>query len=73
MTKNKIEIIWQDKGKYYGHHNMPTPCTCSPVSYTETYDVHADRWYAHPDMEDAHPRAYHALVSLEGLIYMLGG
>lgn len=45
----------------------------SPVSYLETYDAHADRWYAHPDLEDTQPRAYHALVAMAGLVYMLGG
>jgi len=45
----------------------------SPVSYIETFDPRAARWYSHPMLEDVAPRAYHGLVAHEGLIYILGG
>ena len=45
----------------------------NPISFMETYDSRADRWYTHPTLEDSTPRAYHGLVTLDGLIYMLGG
>ena len=45
----------------------------NPISFIETYDTRADRWYTHPALEDKTPRAYHGLVTLNSLIYILGG
>ena len=44
----------------------------SPTSFMETYDARADRWFLSPG-SDVTPRAYHGLVSLNNLIYMVGG
>ncbi|KAJ1529323.1 hypothetical protein ONE63_006113 [Megalurothrips usitatus] len=43
-----------------------------PTNFIETYDCRADRWCQSPNA-DARPRAYHGLVVLSGLIYMIGG
>ena len=45
----------------------------APTGCLETYDTRADSWFKHPLLEDTVPRAYHALVSLGGLIYLMGG
>jgi kelch-like protein 10 len=45
----------------------------SPVSLIETYDIRADRWFSHPLIEDATPRAYHGVATLNKLIYIIGG
>ncbi|CAG7834922.1 unnamed protein product [Allacma fusca] len=44
----------------------------SPTSFVETYDSRADRWFI-TNSADVNPRAYHGLVSLGSLIYMIGG
>ena len=45
----------------------------SPVSFLESFDNQAERWYAHPELEDNTPRAYHGMVAVKGLIYVIGG
>lgn len=44
----------------------------SPTSFIETYDSRSDRWFLTPG-SDVTPRAYHGLVALDNLIYMIGG
>lgn len=39
----------------------------------ETYDVRANRWFTHPQLEDVTPRAYHGVVTLNKLVYVIGG
>ena len=45
----------------------------APIAYFETYDPRADRWFPHSSLEDATPRAYHGLVELDKMIYLVGG
>ncbi|XP_064454928.1 kelch-like protein 10 [Ornithodoros turicata] len=42
------------------------------TSVMEIYDNRADRWHICVD-DDIAPRAYHGLVVLKGLVYMIGG
>lgn len=44
-----------------------------PITYFESYDTRADRWYRLKDMEGPSPRAYHGLVSIGFQIYCMGG
>ncbi|XP_046397884.1 kelch-like protein 10 [Ischnura elegans] len=44
----------------------------SPTSFIETYDVRSDRWLLSLTA-DSTPRAYHSVVAVNGLIYMIGG
>ncbi|KAK3917898.1 Kelch-like protein 10 [Frankliniella fusca] len=44
----------------------------SATNFVETYDCRADRWCL-SSATDSHPRAYHGLAELDGLIYVVGG
>jgi kelch-like protein 10 len=44
----------------------------NPITFFESYDTRADRWYTHAFVEDNTPRAYHALASLDAKIYIIG-
>ncbi|KAH6941387.1 hypothetical protein HPB50_017888 [Hyalomma asiaticum] len=45
----------------------------SATNLVESYDCRANRWLIFPNDRDVMPRAYHGLVALDGLIYMIGG
>ncbi|CAN8010488.1 unnamed protein product, partial [Ixodes pacificus] len=45
----------------------------SATNLVESYDCRANRWLIFPNDRDIMPRAYHGLVALDGLIYMIGG
>ncbi|XP_074645907.1 kelch-like protein 10 [Tubulanus polymorphus] len=45
----------------------------NPITFFESYDTRSDRWYTHAFVEDNTPRAYHGVVALHGLIYIVGG
>ena len=45
----------------------------SPICFFESYDTRADRWYTHAFHENTAPRAYHGLVELNGVLYVIGG
>ncbi|XP_077500847.1 uncharacterized protein LOC144111423 isoform X2 [Amblyomma americanum] len=45
----------------------------SATNLVESYDCRANRWLIFPNDRDTMPRAYHGLVALDGLIYMIGG
>ncbi|KAF6211492.1 hypothetical protein GE061_012004 [Apolygus lucorum] len=44
----------------------------APTNWMESYDIRADRWFK-SDLQDAIPRAYHGLVCVDNLLYMIGG
>lgn len=44
----------------------------SATNFVETYDCRANRWCL-SSITDSHPRAYHGLAELDGLIYVIGG
>ncbi|CAG5134203.1 unnamed protein product [Candidula unifasciata] len=43
-----------------------------PIKMVETYDTRADRWVV-CKAEDSTPRAYHGVVAIDCLIYVIGG
>ncbi|XP_064487825.1 kelch-like protein 10 isoform X2 [Ornithodoros turicata] len=45
----------------------------SATNLVESYDCRANRWLVFTNDRDTMPRAYHGLVALDGLIYMIGG
>lgn len=45
----------------------------NPTASFEAYDVRTNIWYTFPHAQDNVPRAYHGIVSLNGLVYVLGG
>nr|XP_037288032.1 kelch-like protein 10 [Rhipicephalus microplus] len=45
----------------------------SATSLVESYDCRANRWLTFLNDRDIMPRAYHGLVALDNLIYMIGG
>ncbi|CAN8004446.1 unnamed protein product [Ixodes hexagonus] len=45
----------------------------SATNLVESYDCRANRWLIFPNDRDIMPRAYHGLVAVDGLIYMIGG
>uniref|UniRef100_A0A0A9X721 Kelch-like protein diablo n=1 Tax=Lygus hesperus TaxID=30085 RepID=A0A0A9X721_LYGHE len=44
----------------------------APTNCMESYDIRADRWFK-SNLNDGAPRAYHGLVSVNNLVYMIGG
>lgn len=45
----------------------------SATNLIESYDCRANRWLIFPGDRDIMPRAYHGLVALDSMIYMIGG
>ncbi|CAG5125052.1 unnamed protein product [Candidula unifasciata] len=44
----------------------------APTNMVETYDTRADRWIVCP-VADAGPRAYHGMITIGHIIYVIGG
>ncbi|CAH1782998.1 unnamed protein product [Owenia fusiformis] len=44
-----------------------------PITAFETYDTRADRWFRKNKYEDTSARAYHAVVTINNKIYVIGG
>lgn len=44
----------------------------TPTNSLETYDIRADRWFTSNEY-DMVPRAYHGVVSVDNMIYVIGG
>ncbi|XP_014257517.1 kelch-like protein 10 isoform X1 [Cimex lectularius] len=44
----------------------------APTNCIETYDIRADRWFLAKQFDNT-PRSYHGLVSVDNLLYVIGG
>ncbi|RWS11357.1 kelch-like protein 10 [Dinothrombium tinctorium] len=47
--------------------------TASATNVIETYDCRVNKWYTAEGYEGSKPRAYHGMIYLKGLVYIIGG